>query len=122
MKKLISLLAITTGFYVSGALAQDPPPSIQELRAVEVRYFGGITGFDQAGYRTLKSAIGGMVADGTLAHFETTAVGMEGGSSFCVELSGDPALKINLVTDVLDTIKPSAITIYNYDLKLSCKN
>lgn len=94
--------------------------SIMELRAVEVSYFGGITGFDRAGYKTLRAAIGSMVADGTVAQFRTTAVGMEGGSSFCVELSEDPNLKISAITEVLETIKPSAITVYSHNLLRTC--
>ncbi|MBX9766672.1 MAG: hypothetical protein K2X47_05320 [Bdellovibrionales bacterium] len=95
-------------------------PSIMELRAVEVSYFGGITGFDKAGYKTLRAAIGSLIADGTVAQFKTTAVGMEGGSTFCVELADDPTLKISAITDLLEIIKPSAITVYSHNLLRTC--
>jgi hypothetical protein len=112
---LASLLLLMSGV----AFAQDGG-TIMELRAVEVSYFGGITGFDEAGYKALRSAIGHLVAEGTLAQFRTTSVGMEGGGSFCVELSGDPKLKVTAITNVLEAIKPSAITVYSHDLRLKC--
>ena len=116
MRTLLLGLAILCSAQIARAQV-----SIMELRAVQVKYFGGITGFDKAGFRTLKSAIAGLVADGTIAHFKTTEVGMEGGGAFCLQLNDDPQEKITTVTDMLDTIKPSAITIYSQDLLKACE-
>ncbi|MBX9766670.1 MAG: hypothetical protein K2X47_05310 [Bdellovibrionales bacterium] len=120
-KSLLAILSIVAACAVSSAIPAAAQVSIQELRAVEVNYYGGITGFDEAGYKTLKSAIGAMVSNGTISQFITKAVGLEGGSTFCVELNGNPNLKVNAITDVLETIHPSAVTIYNHNLLLDCQ-
>lgn len=98
----------------------DEVPAIQELRAVEVSFFGGITGFDRAGYKTLQSSIANLIVEGKIANYITTAIGKEGGSSFCVELINNPDFSISVITDVLDVIRPSAITIYKYELVKKC--
>lgn len=101
------------------AKAQNLLP-VEENRAVMVRFFGGITGFDEAAYRTVKASIASLITEGVVAQFKTTQFGLEGGSEFCVELGLNPEDKIERVLKILQSIKPSDITVYNYDQRLNC--
>lgn len=119
MKKLLSFVFIILAT-TSSAKADEVASS--ENRAVQVRFFGGLTGFDEGAYRAIKSSMASLLVDGMINHFVTTEVGLEGGSEFCVELNNNPDLKIEIVTRILSTIKPSDVTTYSFEEKVSCFN
>ncbi len=116
----IFLLIFTLFLGAQQALAADQPVPAPtplpapESRAVEVKFYGGLTGFDDGAYRVLKSAMASLLADGVLEQFKTTFWGREGGSTFCVELGHDPKLKIEQVTYILGSIQPRFNSFYEY--------
>ncbi len=77
----------------------------EEMRAVNINFFGGFTGFDPNSYKILKTALANLLAEGIIDHYITTGWGFEGGTSICVELTKDPVITINKVTDILQVIK-----------------
>lgn len=94
--------------------------TVPESRAVEVHFFGGITGFDEPSYKVLKAAMASLLIEGVIDHYITTGRGMEGGSSFCVELSSNPAVTLDKVTEILKTIRPVNQTVYKYSPITAC--
>ncbi|MEK6773686.1 MAG: hypothetical protein AABY64_07080 [Bdellovibrionota bacterium] len=119
IKNLCAILAIACFTQNSNAHDGHNIPA-EENRAVNVNFFGGITGFDQNAYKALKASMSTLLVEGTIDHYVTTGHGFEGGTSFCVELTKDPALTINKVTDLLQVIKPIDQSIYTYSVTKSC--
>lgn len=89
-------------------------------RAIHVKFFGGITGFDQSAYKVLKSVVASYIAEGIIDHYITTSVGLEGGSSFCIELSVNPTLRLEPILASLSSIRPSGYSIYEFQTQLGC--
>lgn len=121
-----SLIALFMAFsaFATSARANDADipanGTVPAPRAVEVQFFGGITGFDAPSYKVLKAALASLLVEGVIDHYITTARGMEGGSSFCVELTNDPSVTLDKVTEILKTIKPVNQTIYKYSPAATC--
>lgn len=95
-------------------------PIIEDSRAININFFGGFTGFDPISFKLFKTGIANLIVEGVVDHYITTGWGLEGGNSFCVELSKDPNVKMSRVTDMLQVIKPTNNTIYNYSVIKSC--
>ncbi len=119
IKNLCVVLAVACFTQNSKAHDEHSIP-VEENRAVNVNFFGGITGFDQNAYKALKASMATLLVEGTIDHYVTTGHGFEGGTSFCVELTKDPTLAINKVTDVLRVIKPVDQSVYSYSLTKTC--
>lgn len=92
----------------------------EEARAVNINFFGGFTGFDENSYKIFKTAMANLLVEGVIDHYITTAWGFEGGTSICVELSKDPTITLNKITDILQVIKPVNNTVYNYSISKAC--
>ncbi len=125
MKFLFLVLAFMLNAEISLAAGEPvptpPTPAPQiEQRAVEINFYGGLTGFDEAAYRTLKSSLALLLAEGVLDQFKTSFWGREGGSTFCVELGRDPKLKIDAVTSILGSIQPRYNSYYMYSTLEKC--
>lgn len=118
MKKLLALILL---FSLRGLAAEPIQTTENENRAVLVRFFGGLTGFDQAAYRAIKSSMASLIVDGIVTQFKTTEIGLEGGSEFCVELNNDPNQKVETVLNILQAIKPTAVSVYSYESKTTCQ-
>ena len=101
--------------------ALPSPVPAPETRAIEVSFFGGLTGFDEGAYRALKSSVAALLAEGIIDQFKTTFWGREGGSSFCVELSRDSKIGIEQVTQMLGAIHPRDNSVYKYVLVEKCQ-
>jgi hypothetical protein len=118
MKSTLCVFLLLIG--LSQASLAESLPQAPENRAVTVRFFGGLTGFDHGAYRAIKSSMASLIVDGLVNKFITTTIGLEGGSEFCVELNSNPDLKVATILEVLKTIKPSQISIYSFEEKVSC--
>lgn len=64
------------------ALANDEPAKL----AIEVDIRGGIVGFDEPAFATVRSIMASLIMDGTLEHWITTSRGLEGGGTYCLQL------------------------------------
>ena len=89
-------------------------------RAIQVKFFGGITGFDPGAYKAVRATVSAFIAEGTVDHFITTSVGLEGGSSFCIELSPNPALNLEPILGALRSIHPTSNSVYSFEASESC--
>jgi hypothetical protein len=132
MKKIFFALALLTFQLASLRVLADalpmPLPSPQptpvaapEARALEVRFFGGLTGFDDAAYRTVKSIVASLLSEGAIDQFKTSFWGREGGSSFCIELSPTTPIKIEQITQMLAAIHPKDNSVYKYTEVEKCQ-
>lgn len=119
-KNLLVIFFISLVSFSSFATNTSDEQPTEEMRAVNINFFGGFTGFDPNSYKILKTALANLLAEGIIDHYITTGWGFEGGTSICVELTKDPVITINKVTDILQVIKPVNNTIYNYSLTKSC--
>lgn len=119
MKFLFTLIC-TCGL-ISTAKAESPvtEPS-PENRGVNISFFGGITGFDQSAYKALKAAMASLIVEGVVDHYVTTSWGLEGGTSFCVQLSKDPKVKLEQITHMLRAIKPADQSVYKFSAVPYC--
>lgn len=120
MKSTICIILLLIG--LSQASLAESLPQMPENRAVTVRFFGGLTGFDHGAYRAIKSSMASLLVEGLVNKFVTTTIGLEGGSEFCVELNTNPDLKVSIISEILKTIKPSEISIYSFEEKVSCSD
>ncbi len=120
LKNLGLLFASLSLVHVAQATSPVPPIDANSDRAVNISFFGGITGFDQNAYKTVKAAMAMLIVEGVVDHYVTTSWGMEGGSSFCVELSKDLNITADRVTHLLRTIKPADQSIYKYSVAKNC--
>jgi hypothetical protein len=125
--KLISMgltliLALQT-FGDGVAFAETAPPQPDqpvEARAVEVKFFGGIAGYDAGAYRLVRAGVAALIVEGVVDQFVTMSWGREGGSQFCLELSPLPELKIDRITSMLSAIKPGNNVVYSYQAVSKC--
>ena len=125
---IIILLLLSAEFSRASERIAAPPPAPVPApqpaalqRAVEVSFFGGLTGFDKGGYRAVRSSMAALLAEGVVDQFKTTYWGKEGGSSFCVELTHDLTVGIEQVTQVLEAVHPSQNSVYSYVVVEKCK-
>lgn len=124
MAKLFLPLFLIVAVVASGASAQVRNPNLDpsiEPRALEIKFFGGITGFDETAYKMLRSTIGQLFSEGTLSKVVTTEWGKDWGRTFCVELEHNPNVKIETVVNHLKVLKPSDVTIYSYQAINKCE-
>ncbi len=101
-----------------GTAPSPMPPQV--ARAVEVRFFGGLTGFDDAAYRTVKSLVASLLSEGVIDQFKTSFWGREGGSSFCIELSPTTDVTAEHITQLLAAIHPKDNSVYKYTIVEKC--
>jgi hypothetical protein len=115
----MKLILTLTLFFGLQCFAGEAEP--ENNRAIEVKFYGGITGFDAGAYRALKAAMTSFIVDGTVDHFITRAVGREGGSTFCVELNPNPALTLDPILKVLNCIHPADNSYYVFTPIATCQ-
>jgi hypothetical protein len=129
MKLLLLSLALMTSFEVTGQIsradslpAPSPTPEPAPVaRAIEVRFFGGLTGFDDAAYRTVKSLMASLLSEGVIDQFKTSFWGREGGSSFCIELSPTTQVTTLQITQMLAAIHPKDNSVYKFTPVEKCQ-
>lgn len=105
---------------VLGLQAFAQAETLEENRAVEIKFYGGLTGFDEGAYRAVKSSLTSFIVEGVVDHYITRAVGLEGGSTICVELGVDPKLSIEPILKVLRSIQPGENSFYRFSPILNC--
>lgn len=117
--KFIGVAAVLCATQVKAQIIPENDPA---FRAVNIKFFGGFTGFDADAYKVFRASLGQMFIQGQVTKLITMEIGKEGGASFCVEL--DPTQKEMTTKDVLGplrVIKPSEVTIYKYEILKECK-
>ncbi len=119
-KNLLVIFFISLVSFSSFAKDTSAEQPGEEMRAININFFGGFTGFDPNSYKILKTALANLLVEGVIDHYITTGWGFEGGTSICVELTKDPVITISKITDILQVIKPVNNTIYNYSLTKAC--
>lgn len=119
MKLIIALSFLFLGIFVSVSVMGEVPKTT-ENRAIIIKFFGGITGFDANAYKVMRTSMAALVAEGSVDQFITRAWGYEGGAEICLELNPDPSLTLDNIIKMLAVIKPDSRTIFNYQPVINC--
>ena len=123
MKIFVLILAVlmTAEFSLADVPPNPLPVPRTQSGAVEVDFFGGLTGYDKSAYRAVKSLVASLISDGVIDQLKTTFWGREGGSSFCVELSRDAKMTPAEVVQLLGAVHPRDDSVYKVVIVEKCQ-
>lgn len=91
-------------------------------KGFEVSIFGRQMSPDEYSYSRVMKLLGSLVTDGTLAKFVVTGRGIEGGGSYCIELTSyrDMDARMQRVQTLLQEITPPEDTRYEIKTVSNC--